>query len=145
MMSMWILLTISTNCTGWCNFVVFEKFTSAYHTKLRGKFCHYLLIIYMKKRHRKLRQTKYWKHVHAICNLHLCYYTWECTHFQPIRSTSFFFMNIITIVSRLVMRINNFIHLRTPLSIFLNPHETEYDRQKWQNMVTSCKYTCLIH
>ena len=34
-MSMWILLTISTNCTGWCNFVVFEKFTSAYHTKLR--------------------------------------------------------------------------------------------------------------
>ena len=31
-MSMWTLLTISTNCTGWCNFVVFEKFTSAYNS-----------------------------------------------------------------------------------------------------------------
>ena len=40
-------------------FVVFEKFTCTYYTKLQEKSCPYLLITYMKKLLRKSRQTKF--------------------------------------------------------------------------------------
>ena len=40
-------------------FVVFEKFTCTYYTKLQDKSCQYLLITYMKKLLRKSRQTKF--------------------------------------------------------------------------------------
>ena len=61
----------------------------------------YLVIMYLKKHHRESRETKFWKHVCPICNLHLSYnfvfmlqlctcVTWECTCFQPIRNTYFF-------------------------------------------------------
>ena len=43
------------------------------NTKLQEKSCYYLLINYMKKHHRKSRQTQFWKLAHAICNLHLCF------------------------------------------------------------------------
>ena len=54
-------------------------------------------IKYMKKHHRKSRQTKIWGRANAIRNLQPCYnfalalqlftlVTWECTRFQPIRS-----------------------------------------------------------
>ena len=42
-------------------FIVLDKFTIAYYTKLQEKSCYYLLITYMKKHHRKSRQTKFWK------------------------------------------------------------------------------------
>ena len=64
---------------GQVQFVVFEKFTSAYNTKLQEKSCEYLLILYMKKHRRESRQTKFWKRARAICNctrvttLHSCY------------------------------------------------------------------------
>ena len=54
-------------------FAVFEKFTSAYYTKLQEKSCYYLLIIFMKKHYWESRQWKFWKHMQAICNLHSCY------------------------------------------------------------------------
>ena len=48
------------------------------HTKLHEKSCCYLTIIYMKKHHRKLRQTKFCQRaLFAICTcvttLHSCY------------------------------------------------------------------------
>ena len=46
-------------------FVVFEKFTSAYYTKWQEKSCHILLIIYIKKTTQK--------GAGAICNLLSCY------------------------------------------------------------------------
>ena len=49
-------------------FVVFEKFTCAYYTKLQEKSCHYLLITYMKKLLRKSRQTKF-ESVRALTNI----------------------------------------------------------------------------
>ena len=64
---------------GQVQFVVFEKFTSAYYTKLQEKSCECLLILYMKKYRRESRQTKFWKRARAICNctrvttLHSCY------------------------------------------------------------------------
>ena len=47
-------------------FAVFEKFASAYYTKLQEKSCYYFLIMYMKKHHMKSKQTKFWKRAHAL-------------------------------------------------------------------------------
>ena len=58
---------------GHVQFVVFEKLTSAHHTKLQEKSWYYLLKICMERHHRKARQMKFWKQVCAICNLHLWY------------------------------------------------------------------------
>ena len=44
---------------GQVGFVIFEKFICAYHTKLQEKSYYYLLIMYMKKDHRKPRKTKF--------------------------------------------------------------------------------------
>ena len=49
-------------------FVVSEKFTCAYYTKLQEKSCRYLLITYMKKLLRKSRQTKF-ESVRALLNI----------------------------------------------------------------------------
>ena len=58
---------------GQVQFVVFEKFTTAYSTTLREKSCNYLLIMYMKKHNRRSKQTKFWKCVYPISNLQVCY------------------------------------------------------------------------
>ena len=47
-------------------FVVFDKFTSAYYTKLQEKSCYYFVV------------CTHVTTLHAV--------TWECTRFQPIRS-----------------------------------------------------------
>ena len=54
-------------------FVVFEKFTSAYYTKLLENACYYMLIVNMKKTSESLDRWNFWKCACAICNLHLCY------------------------------------------------------------------------
>ena len=58
---------------GRVQFVVFEKFTSAYLQQIAREFMCYLLIIYMKTQYRELRRTNFWQRARAICNLHLCY------------------------------------------------------------------------
>ena len=52
-------------------FVVFEKFTSAYYTKWQEKSCHILLIIYIKKQHRKVRAL--FVIYSRVTTLHSCY------------------------------------------------------------------------
>ena len=70
-------------------FVIFEKFTSAYYTKLQEKSCYYLLLVYMSKTR---LEGKTDENFESTCTLFVIFthVTWECTHFQPIRSAWFF-------------------------------------------------------
>ena len=52
-----------------------------YYTKLQEKSCYYLLIMYMKKHHRKSKHTEVLKRACAICNVHT-YYS-ECQTTRP--------------------------------------------------------------
>ena len=59
-------------------FVVFEKFTTAYHTKLHVKSYRYLLVIYINNTSQTVTTDENWQHVlFEICNrfttLHSCY------------------------------------------------------------------------
>ena len=65
----WVKLVLIS--TSKMQFVVFEKFTSAYYTKWQEKSCHILLIIYMKKQHRKVRAL--FVIYSRVTTLHSCY------------------------------------------------------------------------
>ena len=67
------LVSISTGKFFKVQFVVFGKFTGAYYTKLQEKSYYYLLIMCIKKNHKKSRQTILWQRALAICNSHSCY------------------------------------------------------------------------
>ena len=58
-------------------FVAFENFTSAHYTKLQGKSCCYLLIMYMKINQRVQIDILTVRVLFVICThvktLHLCY------------------------------------------------------------------------
>ena len=59
-------------------FVVFEKFTTAYHTKLHVKSYCYLLVIYINNTSQTVTKDENWQHVlFEICTrfttLHSCY------------------------------------------------------------------------
>ena len=90
---------------GLVQFVVFEKFSSAYRIKLQKKLRCCLLITYMKKHHRKSRQMKVWKHTHAICTFHLCYnfalVLYENTLIFSQSETCNFFMYMYMIISKM--------------------------------------------
>ena len=53
-------------------FVVFEKFTSAYYTKLQDKSYYFLLIMYMKNI-AESQDSRNFESAHAICNFYSCY------------------------------------------------------------------------
>ena len=81
-------------------FVVFEKFTSAYYTKLLENACYYMLIVNMKKKSESLDRWNFWKCACAICNLRLCYNFALLLHenvliFSQLEVLNFF-MHIIT-------------------------------------------------
>ena len=66
---------------GSVQFVVFEKSTTAYYTKLHKKSC-YLLVIYMKKASQKVKADKT---LTAGMLSVSCTCVEKCTCFQPIR------------------------------------------------------------
>ena len=76
------------------------------HTKLHEKSCCYLTIIYMKKHHRKLRQTKFCQRaLFAICTcvttLHSCYMR-NALAFSLSEARNFFLYIIKVLMSSLV-------------------------------------------
>ena len=59
---------------GQLEFVVFEKFTSAYDTKLQEKSCYYLSIVSTWKNITESQDRQnFEKFANTICKLHLCY------------------------------------------------------------------------
>ena len=59
---------------GQLQFVVFEKFTSAYDTKLQEKSCYYLSIVSTWKNITESQDRQnFEKFANTICKLHLCY------------------------------------------------------------------------
>ena len=58
---------------GQVQFVVFEKFTSAYFAKLHHKTCCFLLITLIKKTSQRFKRDVNFSSLLAICNLYSCY------------------------------------------------------------------------
>lgn len=80
---------------GRVQFLIFEKFASAYYTKLREKLCNYFFIIYMKTTSQKEKTDEIIECVRAICHLlpwvtalHSCYLRMPL--FSANQNTSFF-------------------------------------------------------
>ena len=66
----------------------FFKDNKNYYNKFQEKSCYYLIIMYMEKHVRYLRQTKFWKHARAVCNFHLYYIRMRSFSFNQKRASS---------------------------------------------------------
>ena len=85
-------------------FVVFEKFTSAYYTKWQEKSCHILLIIYMKKQHRKVRAL--FVIYSRVTTLHSCYM--RLHSFSANKKLVLFSRTLIRDKGKLLKKVKNF-------------------------------------